>query len=97
MNIEFKARKNNQEKIKYFLKIRISNNEGKGKLIVAEIYNEIDLTLHEFIDSSAESCLYKVKLFLLEKGHSPLFLSVSNVSKEEEFIEDYLDEFMRGW
>jgi hypothetical protein len=97
MNIEFKARINNIEKMKYFLKIRVSNIDAKNKLIVAEIHNEVDLTLHEFVDSNPEICLYKVKLFLITKGHTPLFLSISNVLKEEEYIEEYLNEFMYGW
>lgn len=84
-------------KLSIFLKLEYLSIDGKNKLIIAEIHNEVDLTLHEFVDSNPEICLYKVKLFLIIKGHTPLFLSISNVLKEEEYIEEYLNEFMYGW
>jgi hypothetical protein len=95
MHIEFKVQINNLDKIKYSLKLKKIPSDGKNTVYEASLSNDNDLTIYEFSDTNPEICFKKIKYFLDEKKHKPLFITVSRMFKPEREFDNYLADLMK--
>ena len=95
MHIEFKVRINELDKIKYSLKLKRIPSDGKNSVYEASLSNDIDVNIYEFSDTNPEICFKKVKYFLDEKNHKPLYITVSSMFKPEREFDNYLADLMK--